>query len=133
MNGRPWRLYPLERSIMTMNRIPGADLGRAQQADQYARPQRRRADGADGPGNVATPPAQQAADQAEISDRARAMVDLRAAVDAGRAALDALPDVRADRLATVRERLESGYYQSAAVREKVAGQLLGVMFGGETP
>jgi hypothetical protein len=66
-------------------------------------------------------------DRAEISPGARELVDLRAAVDAGLAALDEVPDVRADRVAAARERVASGYYQSAEVQLKTAGRLKGVL------
>ena len=62
-------------------------------------------------------------DRAEISTRAQELVDLRQAVDSGRAALVEEPDVRADRVAEVKERLASGFYQSAEVRDQVAGRL----------
>jgi len=68
-------------------------------------------------------------DRAEISTSARRLVDLRAAYDAGRRAAVDEPDVRAEKVAQARERLASGFYHSAAVRDKVAEKLVGV-FGG---
>jgi len=64
-------------------------------------------------------------DKAEISTRAREFLNLRAAVDAGRAALDEVeaPDERPEKLAAVRDRLASGLYQSSEVRDQVAGRL----------
>jgi hypothetical protein len=62
-------------------------------------------------------------DRAEISEGARKMADLQAALDAGRAALAATPDVRSETLAKVRERLASGYYQSVEVHDKTAARV----------
>lgn len=67
-------------------------------------------------------------DKAEISTRAQEFLDLRAAVDAGRATLEELEAVeaveaRTEKMASVRERLASGFYQSAEVRDQVAGRL----------
>ena len=69
------------------------------------------------------------ADKADISDAARRLVDLRRAVDTGRAALAALPDVRPEKVAAARERLATGFYQTIAVREAVADRVAGVVEG----
>lgn len=66
-------------------------------------------------------------DQADISDTAHKLVDLRAAVDVGRAALAELPEVRADKVSLAKERLEQGYYQSPVVQDKMSGLLLNVL------
>jgi hypothetical protein len=66
-------------------------------------------------------------DRAEISTGARDLVDLRASVDAGRATLADVPDVRAERVAAARERLESGFYQTAEVRLATAERLKGLL------
>ncbi len=66
-------------------------------------------------------------DHAVISSNARVLVDLRAAVDTGREVIASTPDVRHERLAQVRERLAAGYYQSAEVRQRVAGRVLKVI------
>ncbi len=65
--------------------------------------------------------------KAEISDTAQKLVDLRAAVDTGRAALEALPDVREEKLAQARQRLQDGHYQSPEVQKKMSGILQGVL------
>jgi hypothetical protein len=72
------------------------------------------------------------ADKADISDAARRLVDLRRAVDTGRAALASLPDVRPEKVAAARERLATGFYQTAAVRESVADSVAGVVQGLDT-
>ncbi len=117
---------------MSMNPIQPGELARVQNLEQYGKARGHRADGQASPRDLSAhqqlPPA---ADQAEISSKARALVDLRGVLDAGRAAAQGEPEVRAERLATVRERLESGFYQSSTVREKVAGNLMNVMFGND--
>jgi len=55
------------------------------------------------------------------------LVELKQAVEVGKAALAALPDVREDRVAQARERMAEGFYHSIAVREKVAERLSGVL------
>ena len=67
------------------------------------------------------------ADSADISEAARKMVDLRAAVDTGRMALEELPDVRDEKVALARKRLEQGFYQSAEVQGEVAAKLGNVL------
>ncbi|MEZ4388774.1 MAG: flagellar biosynthesis anti-sigma factor FlgM [Candidatus Krumholzibacteriia bacterium] len=69
----------------------------------------------------AGPPAGE--DKAEISTRARDLLNLRAAVERGRAALVEAPEVRTGKVAQARERLASGFYNSAEVRDQVAGKL----------
>ncbi len=71
------------------------------------------------------------ADSVQISDAARKLVDLRAAVDVGRAALEATPEVREDKVAEARKRLDQGYYNSPEVQDKVAGRLSQVVKGME--
>ena len=63
----------------------------------------------------------------EISEAARRLVDLKLAVDSGREALTALPDVRPEKVAAARERLATGFYHSVEVRQAVAGRLVGVI------
>lgn len=65
----------------------------------------------------------QPADTMEISDAAHRLVELRSAVDTGRNALEALPDVRDDRVALAKKRLEQGFYNSSQVRDEVAVKL----------
>ena len=66
---------------------------------------------------------QATADKAEISAEARQLVDLRQAVDAGREALAALPDVRQERVADARQKLQAGFYNSSEVLDQVAEKL----------
>ncbi len=69
-------------------------------------------------------------DHADISDNARKLVDLKKAVDTGRAALELLPEVREDKVAQVKDRLASGFYQSAEVRDNVAARLTSLVMEG---
>ena len=66
------------------------------------------------------------ADRAEISGKAREMIKLRDVVDAGRHAIEETPEVRPDRVAEVKSRLNRGYYQSVRVNDDVADRLEGV-------
>lgn len=62
-------------------------------------------------------------DKAEISPKAHRLIALRHAMDSGHKALEALPDVRSDRVAEARSRLNRGYYNSLEVRTRVAERL----------
>ncbi len=62
-------------------------------------------------------------DTADISAKARRLIALRLVVDSGRQALDALPEVRQDRVKQARDRLNRGYYNSIEVRARVAERL----------
>lgn len=66
-------------------------------------------------------------DRAEISDTAHQLMDLRAAVDVGRASLENVPEVREDRVAEAKKRVEQGYYNSQVVQDKLAGTLAKVL------
>ncbi len=63
------------------------------------------------------------ADKADISAKAHRLIALRHAVDSGLRALEALPEVRQERMAQVRTRLGRGYYNSVEVRALVADRL----------
>jgi anti-sigma28 factor (negative regulator of flagellin synthesis) len=52
----------------------------------------------------------------EISDQARKLESMRRALIAGRRAYEEAPEVRQERLAEVRSRLESGAYEAPEVR-----------------
>ena len=117
---------------MAMDRIHGSPLLRHGALDGFRKAQQ--ADSREPQGGQGTSGTEQDAgvqrqsgDQAVISPAGKQLVALRQAVDTGRAALEALPDVREDRLNQVRQRLDQGFYQSAAVRDKVAERLAGVL------
>jgi hypothetical protein len=63
----------------------------------------------------------------EISANARKMADLRRTIDQSREALAAAPDLRQERIAQARERIQAGFYDSREVREEVAGKLSQVL------
>lgn len=112
---------------MAMDKINGSPLLRQGLLDRF-RGAERQGTQAGGP----DPSAQGAngskpADTANISDAARRLVDLKAAVDAGRAALSQLPDVRPEKVTAARERLATGFYHSVEVREAVAERVGGVI------
>lgn len=67
------------------------------------------------------------ADKAVISEAARRLVDLKQAVDVGRNAMAALPDVRPEKVAAARERMATGFYHSVEVRQAVAERVAGVI------
>ena len=63
------------------------------------------------------------ADKAEISPKAHRLIALRNAMEQGRKALESVPEVRPDRVAEARARLDRGFYNSIEVRTKVAERL----------
>ena len=119
---------------MAMDKINGAPILR-----QGALESSRHSDGLDAAKKKAAEAAEDAlggpaanfGDTAQISDAAHRMMDLRRAVDVGRAAFSALPAMREEKLAQARERLKSGFYDSNEVREKIAANVDRVFQGLE--
>ncbi|MBU0743700.1 flagellar biosynthesis anti-sigma factor FlgM [bacterium] len=68
----------------------------------------------------------------EISASARKLAQLRDLIQAGRAKLAEETPERTEKLATVRQRLQSGVYTSVEIRNQVAGKLTGLMRGLDT-
>lgn len=66
-----------------------------------------------------------ASDEVDISSDARLAQTLNRATDA----INDTPEVREDRVAEVQERLESGFYESDEVTERVAGEITDVFLG----
>ena len=116
---------------MTMNKLDNSGLNPSRLADPYnatkPSPQGLSTVSAQPKGPMPPP---STGDHAEISDKGREMVDLKQAVDVGRAALEREPEIRADRVAQVKERLASGFYQSAEVRDRVAGRISSLVLEG---
>lgn len=111
---------------MAMDKINGSPLIRPGGLEQFlgtARSEKDGKAGAAGGDRSGASSEAKPADTMEISEAAHRLVDLRQAVDTGRNALQALPDVREDKVAEVRERLHQGYYNSQEVRDKVAEKL----------
>lgn len=63
----------------------------------------------------------------EISSSAHRVADMRSLVEAGRTRIEAEPEVRADRVAVARRRLEAGVYTTAEARQRTAEQLSPVL------
>jgi anti-sigma28 factor (negative regulator of flagellin synthesis) len=68
-----------------------------------------------------------AGERLEISDQARKLESMRRALLAGRRAYEEAPEVRPERLAEVRARLDSGVYETQEVRQTVADRLGAVL------
>ena len=109
---------------MSMDKINGSPLMHPGLLDRF-KVDNKETEGSEKPStlNSGDRPAQSPADRAEISDTAHQLVDLRAAVDVGRISLEAIPDVREDKVAEAKKRLEQGYYNSQVVKDEVAGTL----------
>jgi len=116
---------------MAMDRIQGSSLTPHGALNNFSRTGKAEESGRE----EATSPAverdsetgSKAGDTAEISAAGKQLVNLKQAVEVGKAALAALPDVRQDRVAEARERLSQGFYHSAAVRGRVAEKLVGIL------
>jgi hypothetical protein len=107
---------------MTLERLTPGAANQHSLIERYQQTREQHGAGETGP-RAAAPQAGRAADQAEISSQARDLIVLRRLLDAGRSAVAALPEAGGERLEAVRERIASGFYQSAEVREQVAGRL----------
>ncbi len=117
---------------MAMDKIQGSALLRQSALESFRKTrdadnQEPSKDITDPAGDPNTQALKKSGDQAIISPAGKQLVDLRQAVDTGRAALAALPDVRHDKVSAARERLANGFYHSAAVRDKVASRLASVL------
>ena len=110
---------------MAMNNINGSQPYSPSLVDKFAgTPQaQERAGEAVADKDKATARQLRSGDKAEISDAARNLMDLRQAIDAGRAAMEALPDIRQDKVDEAKTRLDQGYYNSVEVRDQVAERL----------
>lgn len=63
----------------------------------------------------------------EISASAHKVAEMRSLVEAGRCRLEAEPEVRADRVAEARRRLDAGVYATTEARQRTAEQLSPVL------
>jgi len=122
-----------EEGSMSANKFEGSSLHRQQALQQFQRCRsdevRRREGEQVQDGTCRETEAVVQGEKLEISDRARQLQDLRAAVEAGRAALDAEPEVRSDRVAEARHHLAAGVYRTAEAREVTADRLAGILEG----
>lgn len=118
---------------MGMNKINNASLMQSQMLEKFqgtSRSDKAEKDGQTQANEATNAKNAAPADKADISDRARQLMDLRQAVDTGRMAMEALPDVRSEKMAEVRARMEKGYYNSTEVLDEVAekiGKVIGNM------
>jgi len=112
---------------MAMDKINGSPLLRQGILDRFRGTERGSTGSGTSGGAAAEGTAGVARDQATISEAARQLVDLKQAVDVGRNALAALPDVRPEKVAAARERLATGFYHSVEVRQAVAERVAGVI------
>jgi hypothetical protein len=112
---------------MAMDKINGSPLLRQGILDRFRGAERGGGASGTGAGAAGEATVAATADKADISEAARRLVDLRQAVETGRNALAALPDVRPEKVAAARERLATGFYQSVEVRQAVAERVAGVV------
>jgi hypothetical protein len=103
--------------------VPTPYADRTRGAERFERPGRRLEAGS----GEAAERAGAGGDVAEISAGARKLVDLRAALEVGRAAAAELSDPRADAVEQARERLETGFYASEDVRLETAERVDRIM------
>ncbi len=117
---------------MPLNKVDTSAMTQTHLVDPYGPTRQHKGSNFASPKELGTQASQPSlADQAEISADAHKLVDLKRAVDVGRAALDQPAEVRDDRIAMVKERLASGFYQSAEVRDQVAGRISSLFFDGD--
>jgi Anti-sigma-28 factor, FlgM len=113
---------------MAMEKINGSPLMRPGVLDRFQVGKKDKDDKAKSGGvNTSNVPDHVPADKAEISDTAHQLMDLRAAVDVGRAALESVADVREDKVAEAKKRVEQGYYNSQVVQDELAETLSKVL------
>lgn len=112
---------------MAMDKINGSPLLRQNAVDLFRGTERGGSGAESATGGTGSAASGKGADKADISEAARRLVDLKHAVDAGRQALAAVPDLRPEKVAAARERLATGFYHSVEVRQAVAERVAGVI------
>mgnify|MGYP006281854827 FL=1 len=70
-------------------------------------------------------------EKVQISQKAQDLLRMSELMNAARNSLDETPDVRAERIAEVKERLRSGVYETDGIRQELAHRLSGIL--GELP
>jgi hypothetical protein len=116
---------------MTVNNVDHSHQTPSPRVDSYAATGRGRNGIFAGPKDLGNEgPQPPTTDRASISEDAHRLAALRRVVDAGRAALAGDEAPRAARLVQVRERLASGFYHSAEVRDQVAEKISAYFFDG---
>lgn len=76
-------------------------------------------------------PSPDSAEKVQISQKARDLLQMSELMNVARNSLDKTPDVRAERIAEVKERLRSGVYDTEGIRQELAHRLGGIL--GELP
>ncbi|HKK70109.1 MAG TPA: flagellar biosynthesis anti-sigma factor FlgM [Candidatus Krumholzibacteria bacterium] len=84
------------------------------------------ANGAEG-----APAGAEATEKVQISQKARDLLRMSELMNSARNTLDKTPDVRAERIAEVKERMRAGVYETDGVRQELAHRLSGIL--GELP
>lgn len=115
---------------MAMNHIGNASPLRPGLLEQFRKQaaegaREKESSGSAAAGGTERGPAAQ--ERVEISDRAQQLGRMRHMLEVGRAAYAEEPDVRQDRLAEVRSRLQTGHYADEEVRQTVADRLGAVL------
>ncbi|MDX2473993.1 MAG: flagellar biosynthesis anti-sigma factor FlgM [Candidatus Krumholzibacteria bacterium] len=117
---------------MSMDKIDGSSVLRQGILDNTRQSERiddqkKKKDQATGPAPSALPGL--TGDTAVISDMAHRLMEMRQAMEVGYAALEALPEIRQDKVAQARDRLSQGSVGSDAVRGKIADGVAKVFKG----
>jgi negative regulator of flagellin synthesis FlgM len=63
-------------------------------------------------------------DKSEFSSNAQRLSDTKANLDIAKARLDSEPDIREEKVAEVREKIESGFYDSPEFIDKLADKII---------
>jgi len=63
-------------------------------------------------------------DSSDISSNARRLSETKSHVETLKTQLNAIPDIRSDKVAEVIERVKDGYYNSEEFNDKLAGKIL---------
>lgn len=119
---------------MSMNRIDGQRALPSRTLDSSAQAQlRKEAMNRSGAyeGDAAPQRSTATGDEAVISDKAQQLMEMRRTYEVGLAAVAREPNLREEKLAQVRARLEEGYYESPQVRERISEGVLRAIEGTE--
>lgn len=76
-----------------------------------------------------TPASRPEGEKLQISREARELLELNDLMSAAKKSLDEEPEVRAQRVAEVRERLKAGVYDTKGIRDELAHRLTSILRG----
>jgi hypothetical protein len=109
---------------MAMIKLSGSQFVQPHHLDKYTRADKQsHVPNRQQPAPAESGSTERAQDQAMISDKAKKFIELRATLQAGREALTQVPELRSDRVASAKERLARGFYNSLDVHRHVAGRV----------